>query len=183
MKQLLAIIAAITTAVQAERIDIGGYFSVDVPDSWRKDASGVHVNSEGAYPVFAAFNPAHTSVMVVTVENAPTEGISFAEYESYTEDDMSWLAEINHRVGWTFPKVRKMHINGIPALCFNQQQGKEYMLCMNLWIDGKRFRVTFAHTLEGTKLINHIIDSIRAEKVLIHPSIQAAIQSGNIGDF
>ena len=131
-----------------------------------------NINGEGAYPVFTAFNSAHTSLMVITVENAPDEGISFVEYQSYTDEDMPRLADLNHRVGWTFPKVRKMHINGIPALCFNQQQGKDYMLCMNLWIDGKRFRVNFAHTIEGTKLINRIIESIHAERVLLQASVQ-----------
>ena len=88
----------------------------------------------GMYPVFAANTT--TCAMVISVVNAPYRSISWKEYQGYTEADLPELAHINHQVGWTVPKVRKMEINGIPALVFNHRRNKEYMLSINLWIDG-----------------------------------------------
>ena len=57
-EQLIAIIAAIAAIITinayAERVNVGDYFSLNIPRSWQVKTSGHHVHDEGEYAVYVA---------------------------------------------------------------------------------------------------------------------------------
>ena len=90
------------------------------------------------------------------------------------------MAQLNRKTGWTLPRVKKIEVNTIPALVFQQKSEELYWLNLELWIAEKHFVIDFLYTKDGIQTVNNIIDSMKLE---VHPTIQAAIQAGNVGDF
>ena len=54
-------ISVVATAAQAERVNVGDYFSLNMPGAWRVKKSGRHVHNEGAYIVYAVYNDSRDS--------------------------------------------------------------------------------------------------------------------------
>ena len=98
---VLATITTLTiaTAAFAERVDIGGYFSFDVPRSWSVHIDGRHVNAEGAYIVYAGQSNIAQFGVNVCVENNEPNAISYPVYASLTEADLPELARQNTPTG------------------------------------------------------------------------------------
>jgi hypothetical protein len=163
MKKLITMIAAVAAiaAAHAERIDVNQYFSMMLPNSWQITYSGRGLQGEGMYPVLATTN--RTCTMFLSVINAPHESISWEEYQTITDLDLPELAQVNQKVGWSLPKVRKMEFQGIPALVFNHQNNKGYMLSVELWIQDKHFLLNFIYAIEARDTINGILESLRSD--------------------
>lgn len=180
MNKLLTSIAAIaiTASAQAERLDIGGYFSVDIPRSWQVTESGHHVNEPGDYVVYNAM--ANSCGVLITVINPPAESsITFEEFQSMTPAEFPELAQRNQRIGWSLPVIRKIELDGIPVLLFRQRQGELSLLALNLWIAEKHFRVVFVYTKATVPTINKMMESIKCEMPFMTPTSQ----NGFVGDF
>jgi len=163
MKKLLtiALLSISAFAARAERVDIGGYFSVNIPASWKVSESGRHVNNAGTYTLYEALS--YTCYMSVDVVNPPHApgAIILADYLRYTEADMSALADDNHRVGWSRPVVTKDAVNGIPVLLFRQRRGKVSFLEIDLYVAEKRFVIKFVYTAAAIKTINAMVQSMQ----------------------
>jgi hypothetical protein len=168
MKKLITTIAAaaaITVAAHAERVEVGEYFSLDIPSSWTVEVSGLLLNNEGNYPVYVAHG--YSCLIRIDVVNPPEIGITFEEYSNFKDpEDCEEYARINHRVGWTKPIVRKDKTNtGIPVILFRQKNKDDVRaLMMTMWIGGKQFTIQFVYTAEAIKVANRIIDSIAESK-------------------
>ena len=50
---ILALALFASTFARAERVDAGGYFTLELPRSWRVISSD-HLNGDGSYPVYIA---------------------------------------------------------------------------------------------------------------------------------
>ena len=162
MKKLitLTLLALAVASAHAGPLDVGGYFTINIPKAWRVTGSGQHLNTEGEdYAVFKATN-GYSCEMAIRVLNGPG-GITLMDYSNFSEGDLSNLATVNHRVGWSVPTVKKDHINGIPVLFGRQKRGNVRFLEVYMWIEDKSFVINFIYTMEAVQTINAIIDSIR----------------------
>jgi hypothetical protein len=149
----------------AERLDVGGYFSLDIPRSWQVLESGHHLNGEGRYTVYAARN--YWCQVKITVQNPPAKKvIRLEDHLGYTESDLIALAHLNSRVGWTGPIVKKTDVNGIPMLLFKSSRNKTKMLHVHFWIADKNFTMQFLYTSEGIQAANDIIDSMQSSNLV-----------------
>jgi hypothetical protein len=161
MQKLLtiALLGISAFAARAERVDIGGYFSINIPPSWRPAESGMHVNGPGTYTLYEAYS--YSCYMSIDVVNPPLSpgAITLADYRGYDDAMLTALATDNHRVGWSRPVVAKDDVNGIPVLFFRQRRGKVRFLEMDLWVAEKRFVIKFVYTPAAIKTINAMIES------------------------
>jgi hypothetical protein len=188
MKKLLTTIASIaiaTTYVYAERINIGDYFSLNVPRSWNVLANGRTVNSPDDYLVYAAQN--YSCHMTVTVLNLPSEQtgtISLANYESITEAELPALAQYNQKTGYTLPVVHKIDLSGIPAFTIRQRSNSNgvYMLSVDMWVADKHFVLEFFYTKDAIPTVNGILDSVKPELSIAEQLVRTG-QASTIGDF
>lgn len=121
MKKLIintiAIAALSCTAVFAERIDVGGYFSIDIPARWRVAPTGRNLNDNGTYVIYQA--EGKVAAVVIHVRNNDPDAMTLELWNRMTPADLERYAVYNHRAGWSQPTVRKDYINGIPALVEN----------------------------------------------------------------
>ena len=164
---ILAITVALTiaTAAFAERVNISGYFSFDVPRSWSVQADGRHVNAPGAYIVYSGRSNIAEFGVTVYVENNEPGAITRAAYESLTEADLPGLARYNAPTGWTITKVRKTELNGIPVLYFNtKKDGVDvYKLSAHIYINEKHFFMHVFYPKSGSENVNRFLESVRAQ--------------------
>jgi hypothetical protein len=176
---IIAVAALSCNAAFAERVDIGGYFSFDLPRIWHVELSGRHVNVIDTYAVYAGKSSDFAAVVHVQNNGDPTE-ITYARYAAMTEQDLPELARFNAPTGWTITKVRKDTLNGIPVLYFNEKQNgaNVYKLSAHLWIQDKHFYIVFFYPLQGAKSVNAFLDSVRAEALPANYTAQSVI-----GDF
>jgi hypothetical protein len=158
----IASIAIATTSVYAEQIDLGGYFTINVPRSWEVTNRGKHVHAPEDYIVFEAIG---SSGIQIHCLNEPTNpGITLAQFNSWTEADLPTIAAWNKRTGYTLPVVRKIEVNGIPMLLFKQKRTDGSginALSLEMWPGDKHFMVVFFYRHEKYLTINSIIDSIK----------------------
>jgi hypothetical protein len=168
MKKLITITITSLTMIcfaHAEQINLGNYFSIDLPDSWQSGVEGMTVHNPDDYCVYSAHGR-ETSI-VIAVLNLPTEqtrSISFEEFQNYTEVDMLTLVELNQTTGYSAPKIRKAEINGIPMLVVQKTAtdgSNMRSLKLELWPAGKHFVVEFFYYKENYRLVNKIIDTMK----------------------
>jgi hypothetical protein len=175
MKRIvLATITTLTiaTAAFAERVDIGGYFSFEVPRSWSVQIDGRHVNAPGAYIVYAGQSTAAEFAVNVFVENNEPNAITYAVYASLTEADLPELARQNIPTGWTITKIRKTELNGIPVLFFNTKQNAKdvYKLSAHIYISDKHFFLQIFYPKSGSENVNTFLDSVRVQTIQTSPA-------------
>lgn len=174
----IAAIAAITVSAHAEQIDIGGYFSINVPNSWQVTESGHLIHEPGVVTLYSA--ESQSCAVLITVTNPPEiEKLSFETFQSMTEADFPDVAQLNQRIGWSFPIVKKIELDGIPVLLFRQKRDSYSLLCLNLWIADRHFRAVFVYPKEGISTINKMLDSVKCGK----PFMPITAQNGVVGDF
>jgi hypothetical protein len=165
MKKLITLTITSLTMIcfaRAERINLGDYFSIDVPNSWRVTESGHHLYEPGNYTIYSA--ESHSCGVMILVNNLPPEEsglISYEEFSMITEADYTWLSQYNQRIGWSLPVVRKITLDEIPVLLFRQKRDGISMLALNLWVADKHFRIVFVYTKDTVPVINKIMESIK----------------------
>jgi hypothetical protein len=165
MKHSIAALFLLATAALAlaEQLEVGGYFSVDIPRSWQVTISGRGINDEGSYVVYGTRAP--SCLMSISVRNNDPKAISFENYQRLyvTKEDLAELARYNQTVGWSVPSVRKDVINGIPVLFFREEKNREPVrrLEMDLWIQDRSFTFHFLYYPDAVAQINRIIDSLQ----------------------
>ena len=168
MKKLitLTLLAFAVASAHAGPLNVGGYFTINIPKTWRAKPSGQPLHGDGTYRLFLA--ESYSCVMTIHIVNPPwSEGtITLAAYSNMTEADLPEMAVYNQRVGMSVPVVKKDQINGIPVLFFRQKDNKVRLLEMDMWINDKIFVIKFLYTMEAVQTINAIIDSIRPDKNL-----------------
>ena len=168
MKKLtLTSIALLTVAcfASAEPVNLGNYFSLNTPRSWRVTANGMNVHAPDDYVVYKARGA--SGAITISVLNLPeeqTHAISYESFNSWTEADLSIVAQYNQQTGYTQPVVKKITVNGIPILLFKSKatDGSGInRLSLELWPNGKHFVVQFFYFRGDYNLINNIIDSMK----------------------
>jgi hypothetical protein len=156
---------AMSCFARAERINIGDYFTINIPRSWEVTTNGQHVHAPDDYVVYRAQGIAGITISVVNLPAEQTGTIDYKVYSSWTEAELPTVAQFNHKTGWTLPIVKKIEVNTIPILLFKQQPNVNgfvvYMLELQLYIAEKHFEVTFSYTKESIQTVNNIIDSMK----------------------
>jgi hypothetical protein len=157
-------IAAITASAKATPVDIGGYFSIDIPSQWTVKIAGEHLYEPGCYNVYAA-DGRYVSIQIM-VQNGST-ALTLAYYNSLqTQADFDLHTRYNIRTGWTGLKYRKVNLNGLPALVGNSisSDGKVRMTEVALWAGDKFFFISIRYMRQIDGIVAGVdgtIDSIK----------------------
>lgn len=178
-KSILTTITLLMMAcfAHAERVNIGDYFTINVPRSWKVITNGSHVHTPDDYTVYAAHGSFGVVIGVLNLPAEQTGTIDYKDYLSLTDVELPTLAQINHKTGYTLPIVKKIEVNGIPTLLFKQKDNSDgvYQLTLSLYIADKHFEVKFFYTKETYQNVNNMIDSIKrgTPPVLLPASVPA----------
>jgi hypothetical protein len=161
---ILALALFASTFARAERVDVGGYFTLELPRSWRVISSD-HLNGDGSYPVYIAAGRA--AGMQVIVRNHDPIAITSDQFWGLTEADLPALAEWNQRVGQPAPRVWKdVTERGLPVLFFRYKEDQTRELTMHFWLQDRTFMLRFVYTMDPAtvKTINQIINSVQTTR-------------------
>jgi hypothetical protein len=172
MKKLIAITTmalALASVARAERVNVGGYFSLDIPRSWEITDQGRSVNDSGEYIVYGAKDPVTQTHMKIHVSNgANTRGI-YQYLLSATDADLKKDALEQQRVGYSVPVIRRDALNGIPVVFIRDERpmrGGTNLILRVLEVDmivgEKFFFIKFAYVSADAPSVNRILDSILA---------------------